>query len=307
MRMVPEAQPVSYHGRAILKPPVWRREVPIYFFFSGLSGASATLALVARARRNPVLARRARLAALLGIGAAPPLLIADLGRPERFHHMLRVFKPTSPMSVGTWLLSAFGLSTGAAAASDVLGVAPRIRRSAEIVSGVLGPALATYTSVLLADTAVPVWHEARADLPLVFAAGAAMSAGAVAAALTPMQLSRPARRLAAGAALAEVLAARRMRRRLGDLAKPYSNGDTGELTLAAEVLTATGGALMALARRRSVAVVAAATLLGGALCQRFAIFFAGFDSTRDPQATIAPQRARIAATVGDADLAPRCL
>jgi formate-dependent nitrite reductase membrane component NrfD len=179
--------------------------------------------------------------------------------------------------------------------------------SAEIVSGVLGPALATYTSVLLADTAVPVWHEARADLPLVFAAGAAMSAGAVAAALTPMQLSRPARRLAAGAALAEVLAARRMRRRLGDLAKPYSNGDTGELTLAAEVLTATGGALMALARRRSVAVVAAATLLGGALCQRFAIFFAGFDSTRDPQATIAPQRARIAATVGDADLAPRCL
>jgi hypothetical protein len=294
VRMVPDATPVSYHGRPILKAPVWRREVPLYLFASGLSGASATLSLGARMSRNRVLARRSSLVALAAISAAPPLLIADLGRPERFHHMLRVFKPTSPMSVGTWLLTAAGLSTGAAASCEVLGVFPRAGRTAAVMAGVLGPALATYTSVLLADTAVPVWHEARGDLPLVFAAGATMSAGAAAAALTPARHSRPARRLAAGAAIAELLAMRRMRRRLGDLARPYNNGDTAELTLAAEVLTATGGALMAISRHRSLATIAGTTLLGGALCQRFAIVSAGFDSARDPQATIAVQRRRSA-------------
>jgi formate-dependent nitrite reductase membrane component NrfD len=243
---------------------------------------------------NQVLARRSLRVALAAISASPPLLIADLGRPERFHHMLRVFKPTSPMSVGTWLLAATGVSTGAAVGCEVLGILPRTGRSGAVVAGVLGPALATYTGVLLADTAVPVWHEARSDLPLAFAAGAAMSAGAVASAVTPMRRSRPARRLAAGAAVAELLAMRRMRTRLGDLARPYANGDTAELTLAAEVLTATGAALMALSRHRSTATVAAATLLGGALCQRFAVFSAGFDSARDPQATIAMQRRRSA-------------
>ena len=37
------------------------------------------------------------------------MLVLDLGDPLRFHHMLRVFKPSSPMSLGTWSLAAYSL------------------------------------------------------------------------------------------------------------------------------------------------------------------------------------------------------
>lgn len=291
--MVPAGTPSPHRTRPILKQPAWRPEVPLYLFSGGLAGASATLAMTARLRGNQALARSALLAATAGFAASPPLLIADLGRPERFHHMFRVFKPTSPMSVGTWLLTGAGLTTGLAAACESLGILSRLGRCAEVAAGMLGAAVATYTGVLLADTAVPVWHEARGDLPLVFAAGAAISAGAAAAALTPAAAAAPARRLAVGAAVTELYAMRRMRRQLGELARPYQNGDTAELTLAAEVLTGSGAALMLLGRRRSWAVAAAATLLGGAVCQRFAIFRAGFDSAADPTATVAPQRRKM--------------
>ena len=129
---------------------------------------------------NGTLARRALLVSLGGAKVSPALLIMDLGRPERFYNMLRVVKPMSPMSLGTWVLSAFGISTGAAVAGDVLGILPRVGRALEVASALFAPALSTYTAVLVADTSVPVWHEARRELPLVFAA----SAGA-AAMLTP--------------------------------------------------------------------------------------------------------------------------
>src|SRR5215212_7214165 len=168
VRMAPEGEVRSYYGRAVLKEPVWSWEIPWYFFAGGLAGASSNLALVARLTGNEKLASRARVAALGGAAVSPVLLIMDLGKPERFYNMLRVFKPTSPMSVGTWVLSAFGSTTGIAAAHDLLGLP-----------------LATYTAVLIADTSVPVWHEARRELPLVFAASSAATAGAAAAILTP--------------------------------------------------------------------------------------------------------------------------
>ena len=152
VRMVPEEEVRSYYGRAVLKEPVWTREIPLYFFAGGLAGASSSLALVARLAGNDRLARRALLAALGGAAVSPPLLIADLGRPERFYNMLRVFKPTSPMNIGTWILTAFGTATGVAAASDVLGILPRAGRASEALSALLGPALSTYTAVLVADT-----------------------------------------------------------------------------------------------------------------------------------------------------------
>jgi formate-dependent nitrite reductase membrane component NrfD len=176
-REVPEEEVRSYYGQPILKEPTWTWEIPAYFFTGGLAGASADLSLVARLAGNHVLARRALLVALGGVGVSPVLLISDLGRPERFYEMLRVLKPTSPMSVGTWVLSAFGTSTGIAAASDVFGIFPRAGRFFEALSALLGPALATYTAVLIADTSVPVWHEARRELPLVFAASSAASCG----------------------------------------------------------------------------------------------------------------------------------
>ena len=85
---------------------MWTWEIPAYFFFGGMAGAAAPFALLSELRGDEALARRAWLVALAGVAASPPLLIADLGRPERFHHMLRVLKPTSPMSVGSWILGA---------------------------------------------------------------------------------------------------------------------------------------------------------------------------------------------------------
>src|SRR5919107_126568 len=198
VRMVPEEEVRSYYGRAVLKKPVWSREIPWYFFAGGLAGASSNLALVARLTGNDKLARRAHLAALGSAAVSPVLLIMDLGRPERFYNMLRVFKPTSPMSVGTWVLSAFGSTTGLAAAHDLLGLSPRLGRFAEAASALLGLPLATYTAGLIADTSVPVWHEARRELPLLFAASSAATAGGAAAGLSPPRDAGPARRLAGG-------------------------------------------------------------------------------------------------------------
>ena len=158
--MVPEAEFRSYYGRPILKEPAWTIEVPWYFFAGGMAGASAPLAVAARMTGNDRLARGALTVAAAGVAVGTPLLVSDLGRPERFHHMLRVFKPTSPMSMGSWVLAGLGPSAVNAAVSEWFGIFPRLGRVAEVVSGLLGPALSTYTAVLVANTAVPVWHEA---------------------------------------------------------------------------------------------------------------------------------------------------
>src|SRR3954451_923700 len=145
--MVPEATPTSYYGRPVLKEPVWKWPVPAYFFTGGLAAGSSMLAAGARGSGNGGLARRSSVAALAGIGASTVFLIDDLGRPGRFVNMLRVAKPSSPMSVGSWLLAAYGPATGVAAACEVLGILPRLRTVAELSAAALAPAVASYTSV----------------------------------------------------------------------------------------------------------------------------------------------------------------
>jgi hypothetical protein len=160
---------------------------------------------------------------------------------------------------------------------------------------VLGLPLATYTAVLVADTSVPVWHEARRDLPLVFAASSAASAGAAAAILAPVEDAGPARRLAVGGALLELGAVEMMKRRLGDfLAEPYEGGKPGRYDRLAKALSGLGAALTALAgrKRRSAAIVGGVLILAGAVCERWSIFEAGFLSSRDPKYTVMPQRER---------------
>jgi hypothetical protein len=289
-RVVGKAKPRSYYGQPILNEPTWTWEIPTYFFFGGLSGASATLALLADIRGNDVLARRAWLVANAGIMVSPPLLISDLGRPERFLYMMRVFKPTSPMSMGSWILAIAGASFSVAGARSLLGWFPRLGRVAAIGSGFAGPALATYTAVLVADTAVPVWHEARVHLPFVFAAGACMSAGAAALLITPPPSAGPARRLALGAAIAELAFVHRMERDLGELAEPYREGPSGRFTRAALALTGLGALGVASRRPRLGAI----GLLAGAFCERWAVYKAGFASVRDPKYVVGPQRERVA-------------
>jgi Polysulphide reductase, NrfD len=302
VREVPEEEVRSYYGRAVLKEPTWTWEIPWYFFFGGLAGASSVLSLSARVAGNDALARRALLVSLGGATVSPVLLIMDLGRPERFYNMLRVIKPTSPMSLGTWVLSAFGTSTGGAVAGDLLGVFPRLVRLAEALSALLGPALSTYTAVLITDTSVPVWHEARRDLPLVFAASSAASAGAAAAMLTSARDATPARRLAVGGALAELGTTELMKRRLGSfLAEPYEKGEAGRFDKLSKVCTGAGAALMALfGRRRASTAAGGALILAGSALARWSIFRAGFQSARDPKYTVMPQRERLADRRGNA-------
>jgi hypothetical protein len=292
--MVERAGFRSYYGRPVLKPHVWRPEVPWYFFAGGLTGASAALSVAAGVAGNRTLARRAWLVTLAAGTASPALLIADLGRPERFLNMLRVFKITSPMSVGAWVVAATGSSVGLATASEALGTLPRVGRAARAASGLLGLPMATYTAALVANTAVPAWHEARRELPFLFAASAAASAGAAAAAVTPAPDAGPARRLAAGGAAVELAVAGLMKRRLGELAEPYRNGRAGRLARAAGALSAAGALLLGVrGGKRPFAIGGAAALLAGSLLERWAVFEAGHASASDPRYTVAPQRARL--------------
>jgi hypothetical protein len=185
------------------------------------------------------------------------------------------------MSVGSWILAAFSSSSAAATGSELLGILRPAGLAAETAAAVLGPALATYTGALVADTAIPAWHEARDELPFVFAGGAAASAGAMAALLTPARDAGPARRLAVFGALLEAAASTVMKRRLEQLAEVYEEGEVRQLDRAAQILGLGGAAGLALSgRRRLTASLFAACLLAGALCQRFAIFRAGFSSAR---------------------------
>ncbi len=138
--MSPEAargETRSYHGQPVIKEPVWTWEIPMYFFAGGMSGASAGLAYLSELRGNEVLARRAWAAALAGIAVSPPLLISDLGRPERFLNMLRMFKVTSPMSVGSWILVSLAGVVFASNAADWVG-ARRVGHALEIPAAILG-------------------------------------------------------------------------------------------------------------------------------------------------------------------------
>jgi Polysulphide reductase, NrfD len=293
----------SPDGRPVIKPPVWTPEIPAYFYSGGLAGASAGLALLADARGEEALAARAWGTALAGALVSPALLISDLGRPARFLYMLRMFKVTSPMSVGSWILAGFGTATG-------IGVLDRLvlRRAlgpagagARVAAALLGLPLSSYTAALIANTSVPVWHHARHELPFIFTAGAAMSAGAAGLMLAPSEQAGPARRLAIGGAAAEVALTTFMETRLGrhGVGAPYHEGIAGKLTRAATALAAGGAVLAATAGRRSRAgaIAAGATLTAAAVAERWAIFKAGTASALRPPDTVDPQRARI--TRGD--------
>ena len=282
----------SYYGQPVIKEPTWTWEIPMYLFSGGLAGASAGLACLSELRGDDELARRAWAASLAGVGVSPLFLISDLGRPSRFLNMLRVFKVTSPMNVGAWILLASGGASNTAAVLELLGRLKPVKLAAEVVAAAAGPPLATYTGVLVADTAVPVWHEGRHELPWVFGASACASAGAAAATLLDPGEAGPARRLAVAGVAAEAVAMHAMELRLGETGEVYHRGTAGKLATAAKTLAGAGALLLARRGRRSrrAAVLGGALVCAGELCLRWSVFKAGFQSARDPKYTIKPQR-----------------
>jgi formate-dependent nitrite reductase membrane component NrfD len=285
----------SYYGRPVLKEPVWQPEIPWYLFAGGLGGASSVLSLVARVRGYQQLAKRSIYIGAAADAVSPVLLIADLGRPERFLNMLRVYKVTSPMSVGSWILA---FSSAASSASAFLNFIGRLRRTADLArtaSAVSGAPLAVYTGTLLADTAIPVWHEARHELPFLFGSSAAASAGAAATLAVPRAEETPARRLAVGGALVESALMLAMERRLGFVGEPYKLDEAGRYAKIAKACSLGGAALLGLAGRRSrlASGAGSALVLAGGAALRWSVFKAGFQSARDPKYTVIPQRERV--------------
>ncbi|MGI8873392.1 MAG: NrfD/PsrC family molybdoenzyme membrane anchor subunit [Egibacteraceae bacterium] len=296
----------DYYGRGVVKEPEWTWEVPWYLFAGGMAGTSSVLAATAALSGNDKLARTARYVAAAGTAVSPPLLIADLGRPARFLHMLRVFKPTSSMSVGSWILFTYSPFSVGAAGLEATGWFPRLQRVLDTVAALLGPAMTTYTAVLVADSSIPVWHEGRDHLPVIFAGSAAMAAGAATLLFTDPAAAAPARRLAMGGALVELAADEAMRARLGEIGEVYELEDAGAFHRAARACAAVGAALVALGGRTRPAVsrAGAVALLVGSICTRWSVYRAGFLSARDPKYVVKPQRERLQAGKGhrtDAD------
>ncbi|MEV4811486.1 NrfD/PsrC family molybdoenzyme membrane anchor subunit [Micromonospora avicenniae] len=304
---VPEAEFTSYYGRPVLKPPVWHWDIAGYLFTGGLAAGSSLLAAGGQLTGRPALRRAGRVTALAAVSASTAFLIHDLGRPARFHHMLRVAKLTSPMSVGTWILAAFGPAAGVAAVAEAASllperglpglarrVLPPVGQAAGLAAAATAPALATYTAVLLADTAVPSWHEAYRELPFLFAGSALASGAGVGLIAAPPEQAAPARRMAVTGAALELTAAHRTETRLGIVSEPYHSGRPGRLLSAARTLTVVGavGALVG-HRSRLVSAISGAALLAGSVATRFGVFYAGVASARDPKYTVVPQRERL--------------
>ena len=293
--MVPPAEPVSYYGLPVINRPVWEPlDIAGYLFTGGLAGASSVLAAGAELTGRPALARSAKVTAIAAITVSGGLLVHDLGRPARFYNMLRVFKVTSPMSVGSWILTGYAPFAGLAAITDITGLFPRVGRSATVVAAGLGPAVASYTAVLIADTAVPSWHEVYRELPFVFVGSAAMAASGVGLLTAPAAQTGPVRRAAVLGAVLELAAGHRMEGH-GLVSEPYKTGKGGRLLKASRAPGRRRGsrARRVGGRNRIVAGAAGAALLAGSVCTRFGIFHAGLDSADDPKYTLQPQRERL--------------
>ncbi len=307
--MVPDAEFTSYYGRPIVKPSPWTEDIPIYLFLGGLAGSSSLLGAAGAATGRPGMRAAGRITALVALAGSGYFLVHDLGRPSKFYNMLRVAKVTSPMSVGTWFLTGFGVPAAVAGASDIVRLVPpaviafvpgallrllhAVSGPAGVAAAAIGPFVTTYTAVLLADTATPAWHSARKQLPFVFAASATAAGAGLMLGTVPLAESGPARVLSVAAATVELGAQVPMRKAMGIAEETLHTGTAGRWHRLSQVATVAGGALAAVSgRSRALSAVSGAALVVGSLATRFAIFDAGQDSARDPKYTVVPQRER---------------
>ncbi|MFT4038406.1 MAG: polysulfide reductase NrfD, partial [Thermomicrobiales bacterium] len=290
----------AYAGVPILNPPLWHDDVAVYFFCGGISSGAFVIGALAdlSGERWRPLAQTAYVVAFAAMLPCPPLLIKDLGRPERFHHMLRIFKPSSPMNFGVWTLlahSGFATLQTARALAD-WGVLPaaiaRLLPARPLAVAGLPAALALggYTGVLLGTTSVPVWSRSPLLGGLFMASAIASGAAAVSLASTLTGRDTPAEHaalaaigLAAGAT--ELALTGGYLDTTGEVAGPLRSGPHGALLHGALAGTAlalaleTAGLRSRSHKRQALlgALAAGAALAGGAML-RLAVVRAGHDS-----------------------------
>ena len=288
----------GYYGEPVVKPPVWTWEVPLYFFFGGIGGMSTVIALGAVLFYHIDLARAAMWSAVIaGTVFSPILLIMDLGRPHLFLNMLRVFKHRSAMSMGAWILTAFG----ACAVPGLIALELHVhhffsstldqllRFAAGILifgSAISGTLLATYTGVLIGATAIPAWFLHRTFLPIHFGTAGLGSAAAV--------LELLGHRIVAlnflgfyAATVETVLLVWLSMDKHGAANRAIHEHGTGWLIRIGEVLN---GPVALVLRFFGLIPLAAISFLSGALVSRIGWIAVGKVSGRDPEAVFASQR-----------------
>src|SRR5438105_8996247 len=228
----PIASPdTGYYGIPLLKKPAWTWEIPLYFFVGGAAGAAAVVGAIADCTgADRRLVRDARWIAAAGAVISPALLIADLGRPERFLNMVRVLRPQSPMSVGVWTLLGF---SGAATATAFAGFMRQrygpslplcvLENAGQAASLAFGLPFSNYTGVLIGATAIPVWNENAGDLPLHFGASGVNAAVGLLE-LVGHEKSRALQALGLGSAIIESWEGWRMQSRRRPVLNPLKHG-----------------------------------------------------------------------------------
>ena len=288
----------GYYGQAVVKPPVWTWQVPLYFFFGGLAGMSAVFASGAILFHQVDVARAAMwVAAIGGAVLSPILLIMDLGRPRLFLNMLRVFKHRSAMSMGAWILSLFGACVVPGLIALELhthqiftgGLDEFLRVAASIFiigSAIFGTLLATYTGVLIGATAIPAWFLHRTLLPIHFGTAGLGSAAAL--------LELLGHRIAAlnflgyyAAAVESALLIWLSVDKHGVADRAIHEHGSGWLIRIGEVLN---GPLAIVLRLLGLIPFAALSFLIGALVSRFGWIWVGKVSGSDPEAVFASQQ-----------------
>jgi len=309
MSMVEDIEFSSYYGRPIVKHAPWGGPIALYLFLGGMAGGSGLLALGAQLTGRAKLRRNTRVTALGAVGVGAIALIVDLGRPERFLNMMRTMKPTSPMSLGSWILSGYSVGAGVTAVNEIdrmlknklpFGPLRKLLRVMEAPAGfeaaAFAPLLAVYTAVLLNNTATPTWNATRKGLPYVFVSSASLAAGGAAMVTSPTSETLPARLLAAMGVAGDIVAMHFTKKSMHPVeVEPMETGRPGAMLKWAERLAIAGGVGTVLVGGNRIGAVASGlALMSASALTRFGVLQAGENSTKDPKYVVEPQKARLA-------------
>jgi hypothetical protein len=295
----PQTSDPAYYDRPMLQESIWGWAIPTYYYVGGLTGASLALGAAVMLRRDPeleTLVNRCHLMGFIGATISGGLLVYDLGRPERFLNMLRVFRPTSPMNMGAWILTgAAATATGAVLFRRRSGFLRRLGTACGFAAGLFGLGLATYTGVLVANTAVPLWQQSRKVLPALFGASAVASVGCTFDIFWENEKQRRITNLFGNvgrvAELASEIAMERQASVVPRVGRPLKHGLSGLMWRSSELLMAASllvSVLPGQTRSKRVAAGVLGTL--GSLLLRFTVERAGDASARDARASFHQQR-----------------
>ncbi|HUS06185.1 MAG TPA: NrfD/PsrC family molybdoenzyme membrane anchor subunit [Bryobacteraceae bacterium] len=300
----------GYYGIPMLKRPLWRWEIAWYFFLEGISSGAFILSAMARLfgrNRNRGLQRSVRYLSLATLLPCPPLLIADLGRPARFHHMLRVWKRSSPMNTGAWALMGYSVPVALLAFDQLLYGRRDSSRALQRWSAVemLGLPFAftmvSYPGVLLSATSTPVWSQSPYLGGLLACSSLSTAASAIALVIglqtdagdhAPLQSFEIIAKICEGALTGAYLASS------GRAAEPLTRGRyakhiwIGAMGLGIVLPLAIHMASRRLPKRqRSLSLLSSVCSLAGGFCLKWAIVHSGPVSADDPEAARYASRA----------------